>query len=171
MNAYAAMLRAVNLGPHQKIGKDELLAAAHAAGLVRPETVSTSGNLVFESDRTEAEIMQRLGDALARHFGKEKGLFIRSAAELQAIVAANPFADRPGNLAMVLFLSGPPAADAHSGMVAPDGEQARLGAREIYLFYPAGQGRSKLKLTALKAGTTRNLNTVMKLAALAAARG
>jgi hypothetical protein len=36
------------------------------------------------------------------------------------------------------------------------------------VHYPIGSGRSKLKLPALKAGTSRNLNTVRKLADLAA---
>jgi uncharacterized protein (DUF1697 family) len=43
-----------------------------------------------------------------------------------------------------------------------------LGVREIYIHYPNGQGQSKLKIPAAKAGTVRNLNTVAKLAELAA---
>jgi len=54
-------------------------------------------------------------------------------------------------------------------MVAPDGEEARLGEREIYIHYPNGQGRSKLKLPAAKAGTARNINTISKLAGMAGA--
>jgi len=43
----------------------------------------------------------------------------------------------------------------------------RLAGHEIYIHFPNGSGRSKLKLPAAKAGTARNLNTVRKLAALA----
>jgi uncharacterized protein (DUF1697 family) len=42
--------------------------------------------------------------------------------------------------------------------------------REIYVHYPAGQGRSKMKLPAARAGTARNINTVAKLAELAGGR-
>jgi len=43
----------------------------------------------------------------------------------------------------------------------------RLGKREIYVHYPTGMGRSKLRIPAAKAGTARNMNTVSKLAELA----
>jgi uncharacterized protein (DUF1697 family) len=54
-------------------------------------------------------------------------------------------------------------------MVAPDGEEAVAAARGIYVHYPIGSGKSKLKLPALKPGTSRNLNTVRKLAEMARA--
>jgi uncharacterized protein (DUF1697 family) len=43
------------------------------------------------------------------------------------------------------------------------------GAREIYVFYPDGQGASKLRIAAAKTGTARNINTVAALAKLAGA--
>jgi uncharacterized protein (DUF1697 family) len=42
-----------------------------------------------------------------------------------------------------------------------------LGRREIYVHYPGGQGRSKLRIPAATKGTARNMNTVAKLAQLA----
>ena len=44
----------------------------------------------------------------------------------------------------------------------------RLGKREIYVAYGAGMGRSKLKIPAAAKGTARNINTIVKLAELAA---
>jgi uncharacterized protein (DUF1697 family) len=46
----------------------------------------------------------------------------------------------------------------------------RLGKREIYVHYPSGMGRSKLRIPAAKAGTARNMNTVARLAEMAAKR-
>jgi len=45
-----------------------------------------------------------------------------------------------------------------------DTEEIELGIREIYVHYPNGIGDSKLKIPAAKAGTARNMNTVVKLA-------
>jgi len=42
-----------------------------------------------------------------------------------------------------------------------------LGDREIFVHYPSGMGRSKLKIPAAKTGTARNMNTVAKLAEMA----
>jgi uncharacterized protein (DUF1697 family) len=39
-----------------------------------------------------------------------------------------------------------------------------LGAREIFVHYPSGQGSSKLKIAAAREGTARNMNTVATLA-------
>jgi uncharacterized protein (DUF1697 family) len=46
-------------------------------------------------------------------------------------------------------------------------EEMRLGAREIYVHYGAGMGRSKLKIPAAKHGTARNMNTIAKLVSMA----
>ena len=46
-------------------------------------------------------------------------------------------------------------------------ERLALGSREIYVHYPSGQGRSKLRLAGKAPGTGRNMNTVARLAELA----
>jgi uncharacterized protein (DUF1697 family) len=52
-------------------------------------------------------------------------------------------------------------------LVIPGGEEIRPGKREIYIHYPDGMGRSKLKLPSLMGTTTaRNINTVAKLVAM-----
>ena len=90
--------------------------------------------------------------------------------DVDKLVADAPIPDAKPNFLLVYFLPEKPPGDALATMVAPDGEEAKLAGREIYVHYPNGSGRSKLKLPALKPGTSRNLNTVRKLAEMAAAR-
>ena len=47
------------------------------------------------------------------------------------------------------------------------GEEVALGAREIYVHYGAGMGRSKLRIPGARTGTARNMNTIAKLVQLA----
>jgi hypothetical protein len=47
-------------------------------------------------------------------------------------------------------------------------EELRLGPHEIYVHYPDGIGRSKLRIPAAGGGTARNMNTLAELAAMAA---
>lgn len=47
-------------------------------------------------------------------------------------------------------------------------EEIVQGDRVIYTHYPSGMGRSKLLIPAAAQGTARNLNTVAKLAGMAA---
>jgi uncharacterized protein (DUF1697 family) len=66
-------------------------------------------------------------------------------------------------------LDEPPAPNALDNIRGQKDEEVRLGAREFYVAYGAGMGRSKLKIPAAAAGTARNINTIKRLAELAAA--
>ena len=46
----------------------------------------------------------------------------------------------------------------------------RLGACEIFVYYPSGIGKSKLKIPAARMGTARNLSTIAKLVEMTATR-
>jgi uncharacterized protein (DUF1697 family) len=74
----------------------------------------------------------------------------------------------PANLTVAIFLDKSPAADALEVISGQASEQLRPGRREIYVYYPDGQGKSKLRIPAAKNGTARNMNTVAKLAEMAA---
>jgi uncharacterized protein (DUF1697 family) len=54
--------------------------------------------------------------------------------------------------------------------VDANGETMALGKREIFIHYPSGMGRSRLRIAAAKNDTARNMNTVARLAELAAKR-
>jgi uncharacterized protein (DUF1697 family) len=94
---------------------------------------------------------------------------LRSADELEALIEKNPFKREPPNRVVVVFMNDAPTAKAVSAVVSPDGEQLRLAAPDLFVYYPNGLGTSKLKLPFAKHGTARNLNTVGKLANMARA--
>jgi len=68
---------------------------------------------------------------------------------------------------VAIFLDEKPPKDAIENAKNIADERMALGTREIYVHYPSGQGRSKLKIPAAARGTARNMNTVAKLAELA----
>ena len=84
------------------------------------------------------------------------------------MLKANPFPQAEGRYAYAIFLDHPPPRDALDHVAGRTNEEIRLGKREIFVHYPTGMGRSKLKITAARAGTARNMNTVAKLAEIAA---
>ena len=168
MTAFIALLRAVNVGGTGKLPMPELKAMCDASGFAKARTYIASGNAVFESDLTEAEVQAQLAEALERYAGKPVGVLVRTAAEMAAVADANPFAGRPGNRVTAIFLDAPPPKEALAAAVGVTLEEMALGRREIYVHYPDGQADSKLRIPAAKTGTARNLNTVVKLAELAA---
>jgi uncharacterized protein (DUF1697 family) len=168
MTSYVALLRAANVGGTGKLPMAELKAMAERAGFIRARTYIASGNLLFESDRSEAEVKAELERALDAYAGKPVGVLVRTACELAEVLAANPFAHAPGNRAMAIFLDRPPPPDALEAVSGRKDEALALGRREIYVHYPGGMAHSKLRIPAARAGTARNLNTVAKLAQIAA---
>ena len=168
MTAFIALLRAVNVGGTAKLPMTELKAMCDAVGFAKARTYIASGNAVFESALDEAEVQRRLSEALERYAGKPVGVLVRTAAEMAAVAEANPFTGRPGNRVNAIFLDAPPPKDALAAAVGVTAEDLALGLREIYVHYPDGQADSKLRIPAAKTGTARNLNTVIKLAELAA---
>jgi uncharacterized protein (DUF1697 family) len=169
MTVFVALLRAVNVGGTGSLPMAELKAICEGLGFSDVKTYIQSGNVLFRSDEAEKTVEERLDEALGKTMGKRPGVMVRSHKELDGIVANAPFPDAKPNFMLVYFLPEKAPGDALATIVAPDGEEAKLAGREIYVHYPNGSGRSKLKLPALKTGTSRNLNTVRKLAEMAAA--
>jgi uncharacterized protein (DUF1697 family) len=124
--------------------------------------------VVFESRLMEAAVRDALAKALTKTMGKNLSkpvdLVVRTAAEMRAVLKANPFADREGAKVAVAFLSGALPRRALDDFVAPGGEDIGPGKRAVYIYYSNGMGRSKLKLPKdLGVVTVRNINTVGKL--------
>ena len=167
MTAFVSLLRAVNVGGTGKLPMTELKAMCEGAGFRSVRTYIASGNVVFESTKTEAQLKAILEAALKAYAGKPVGVLVRTAAEMAAVLAGNPFAQMPGSRVVAYFLDGAPTKDALQTVANQTCEQLRLGKREIYVYYPDGMGNSKLKIAAAKAGTARNMNTIAKLAVMA----
>jgi uncharacterized protein (DUF1697 family) len=167
MSAFSALLRAVNVGGTGKLPMTELKAMCETAGFSSVKTYIASGNVVFKTAKSEAQVKAVLEAALAALAGKPVGVMVRTAAEMAAVLAANPFADMPSNRVATWFMDKAPPADALTAVTGQASEQLALGVREIYAFYPDGMGQSKLKIAAARTGTARNMNTVAKLAEMA----
>lgn len=173
---HAALLRGINVGGHAKIPMRELAELFGSLGHGEVATYIQSGNVVFRSAGGRPDVVARaLEEAIARRFGQNVTVILRTPAELVSIATANPFPeaeDEPSKL-HVLFLDRLPAGTAIAGL-DPDrspGDLFQAAGREVYLRFPAGSGRTKLTLDWFERqlgvkGTARNWNTLLKLIAL-----
>jgi uncharacterized protein (DUF1697 family) len=168
MPAYIALLRAVNLMNTVRLSMADLKQLCEKAGCANVRTYIASGNVVFTSTKREAAVKAALESALERHAGRPIPVMVRTAAEMAEVLARNPFPHMPANKTLAIFLDAPPASDTLKTVAARKDEEIRLGKREVYVFYPNGQGQSRLRIPAASSGTGRNLNTVAKLAEMAA---
>ena len=178
MTTHVGLLRAINLGAHNRVSMRELCALLSSLDMQEPRSLLQSGNVVFGSDvKSPAKLESVLEAALAKRLGVETDWFVRTAKEWHAIIAANPFPkqakDDPGHLVVMCLKDAPDAAAVTALQQAITGrEVVRAGGRHAYFVYPDGMGRSKLTIKLIEkklgtSGTARNWNTVLKLGAVA----
>lgn len=164
VTVHIALLRAVNLGSHNKVAMGDLRKMATDLGFEDVRTLLQGGNLVFRSSETGAELERLLETTARKELGLDTDFIVRTAAQWKKIVAGNPFPKEarsdPGHLVLMACKEAPGSSlkisGAKSEIVKPKG-------KEIYIVYPDGIGVSRLKLTGF-VGTGRNWNTVLKLA-------
>ncbi|HEX4297411.1 MAG TPA: DUF1697 domain-containing protein, partial [Devosia sp.] len=102
MTRYAAFLRGVNLGK-RTVRSAELKAAFEAMGFGAVKTLLASGNVLFET-RPGKGLKATIEAGLKQQFGFEVGTVLRSADELEAMVAADPFKGVPESEAVKLHV-------------------------------------------------------------------
>jgi len=179
MAVIICLLRGVNVGGHNKCPMQELRALCELLKLEKPQTYVQSGNVVFRTKETNlASLTARFRNAFEKKFGFRPEVVLRTAAELKAAVARNPFgkraAEEPAKLAL-MFLAEKPGRGAEAVLAKlPRGrEEMRLDGRDLYIYFPEGMGQSKLPWPTLgeklgTSGTARNWNTVTTLLEMAA---
>jgi uncharacterized protein (DUF1697 family) len=180
MTLHFALLRAVNLPGHNKVGMAELRKLLTDLGFEDVQSLLQSGNLAFRSEsRTSAQLEGLLEAEAKKRLGFTTDFFVRTASEWRTVVAGNPFPEEaerdPGHLIVMFLKQAPDAKDVAALQQAITGrEVVRAKGRHAYIVYPDGVGRSRLTNVIIekKLGTRstgRNWNTVLKLGALAGA--
>ena len=177
MTTYIGVLRAINLGAHNKIAMSDLRAMMEKLGLEECQTLILSGNIVFKCASGSVEKVEKMLEAAStKHLGVTTDYFVRTAKEWQAIIAANPFKKEakndPARLIMMCLRDAPSADQVKALQAAIKGREiVKASGRQAYIVYPDGQGRSKLTIKMIEnalgtRGTARNWNTVLKLGEL-----
>ncbi|SDC78141.1 DUF1697 domain-containing protein [Actinokineospora iranica] len=176
MNAYAALLRGVNVGGRTRIAMADLRSLLTTLGYTDVRTVLQSGNAVFTAPETDpATLESTIEEALAAELGLTTRCLIRTGPELQTVLTAHPLADVADNgskmLAVFLSATPDPALAAEHDPVALDPDTIRIGDRVVYQWCPAGIAEAPALVPFLErkwriTATARNWNTVTKLAAL-----
>jgi len=177
MTTHVALLRGINVGTAKRVAMAALRELATSLGYADVRTHLNSGNLLLSTDEDAGTLRQRLEQGIEERFGLHADVVVRSAAELTAALAANPFPDGDPSRVTIAFLAAPaPAGTAErlAGLAADD-EPVVVGDREVYVEYSHGQADSRLATGFVRAlgvpVTVRNLRTVTALAALSALAG
>jgi uncharacterized protein (DUF1697 family) len=172
MARHIVLLRGINIGSRNRIAMPELRNALEAAGFDDVQTYVQSGNVVLSSGTSAAEVARACERQIAKSFGLELDVLVRTRAQLAKVVDRNPLetvATDPKRY-QVSFLSAAPSAQVVRKLEETAAEQERVvfAGREIYAWHPEGIGRSRLWTLLAGRGlgvtaTARNWTTVTKL--------
>lgn len=178
MTRYVACLRGVNVGGNP-LRMDWLREACEKLGLTSVQTYLQSGNIVFSSRLSAARLAGLLKDTIDAHTVRPVPVIVRSATELAAVVAANPFLGQSGidpRKLHVTFLDKAPGKPdlARLAELAGTRDQYHLIRREVYLHCPINYVDTRLSNAAIEktlavSATTRSWNTVTQLLSLVSA--
>ncbi|MEM8509226.1 MAG: DUF1697 domain-containing protein [Bacteroidota bacterium] len=176
METYIAFLRGINVSGQKKIKMADLRNALELAGLEKVQTYIQSGNLVFKSKEENTSVLENvIREQITRDFGFDVPVMVMTANRIAQILEKDPFKDLRdmGNTYYVLLKMkpDPDRVTAFEDMTF-ENEQFVVTDTCVYLYCTAGYGKAKLNNNFIErklkvAATTRNLNTLKKMMALA----
>jgi uncharacterized protein (DUF1697 family) len=143
MPRYAAFLRGMNVGGH-RITSGELRARFAELGFRDVGTFRASGNVIFVAHAEPLrEMAVRIEEGLAVSLGYGVPVFLRTASEVRAIAAHEPFAQpllaASRGKPQVALLSARPAAQARKVVLALSTDEDRLAFGDAELHWlPSG---------------------------------
>ncbi|TMK58000.1 MAG: DUF1697 domain-containing protein [Actinobacteria bacterium] len=175
MQRYVAFLRGMNLGG-RRIKNEDLRRHFEEMGLEEVATFRASGNVIFSTTKREEEGMLagRVEAELDERLGYDVPVFLRSAKEIKAIAAQEPFAAEAvarskGKLQVSLLKKKPSAAVKKKVLaLAADEDLLAVEGRELYWLPSGGLLESGLDLKAIEkllgTDTRRTMGTIEQIA-------
>jgi uncharacterized protein (DUF1697 family) len=171
MAKYVAFLRGVNVGG-RIVKMAELNACLEAAGFSDVKTYLQSGNVVFESDKSQAALKAELETLLSKTFNYPAKVQVVAIAKLKEIIKDNPFSNAPADYHQyVIFIENSLETQLVAEAGKQLGEQVQAGDGVVYWKVKKGETlktpfaklltKSKYK----EFNTNRNINTLQKITA------
>lgn len=173
---YAALLRGINVGGKSLVPMARLRACVEGAGFDDVSTYIASGNVFFSAPRRSAAALEaELERALEAEFDLPIMVFVRTPAQLAAVVAAVPkhWVGSKELRANGIFLAREiDRASIVDALPPRDGIDQAVYVKGTLLWATRVEGLTRSRLSKLPGSsiyrqvTVRNLNTTLKLAEL-----
>jgi uncharacterized protein (DUF1697 family) len=178
MIKFVALLRGINVGGHKKVKMEDLRRLFESFGFKNVKTYIASGNVLFETEETDIpNLRKKIEKKLMQAFGFKVAVILRTIPEIKELIILNPFknikVDENVRL-YVTFLAEKPKSGLKLPYESP-GKDFRILQKtngEIFsVLYVLPTARTVDLMTLIekefgKVSTTRNWNTVQKIAAI-----
>lgn len=174
MTVTIALLQGVNVGKNKRISMADFRELIASLGGEDAKTIANSGNIVFRhgDNRTEEELRFEIERAVTDHVGVPVPTITRTGAEMRQVVEVNPYPEIDDPKCLHVEFLTEPVEGVLDGIDFGDDHLTLLG-REIYMHLPNKMSGTTYDARTLfkRLGThhtSRNWNTVIKLAEIAA---
>ncbi len=178
MNTIIALLRGINVSGQKKIRMDDLKMLCEQIGLQKVQTYIQSGNILFQSTIEDTEELACLiTEAIQQKYGFAVETILCTPADLENIIAENPFQDLPEKGLYYTLLKQTPDAEKWAKLLESTSTYLPdrfAGAGKVIYLGVLAYGNSKLSNNFFEnklkvVATTRNHNTMLKLIELSRA--
>ncbi|WP_353779077.1 DUF1697 domain-containing protein [Winogradskyella sp. 3972H.M.0a.05] len=171
MNTYIALLKGINVGGHRKVPMAELRELLAKVGFKDVRTYIQSGNVVLKSsEKSNEAIEDSIQKAIAKHFGFEVFVMIKTRNDLKRIFDNCPFSEEKKKSSYFTILHSSPSEDmiAEASQKIYENEEYTIIDDCIYYYCEKGYAKAKFNMNYFErklntTGTTRNYNTMVKL--------
>jgi uncharacterized protein (DUF1697 family) len=166
---HVAFLRAINIGG-RRASSVQLTAALENAGFQNVAAFRASGNLIFDADRgSPAGDAPGVDEVLSRALGFEVRSFLRTADEVRAIAAFEPFPPEivdasQGKLQVALLAKAPPKRVRDEVLaLATNADHLAIRGRELYWLPSGPTMRTDLNLRLIDSMVGENTRRTKKM--------
>jgi len=176
MQKFVSLLRGINVGSHRKIRMADLKTMFTNIGFNNPVTYIQSGNVIFDSEINDVEIIESLiSKAILDTFGYQVPVLVKTSSDFDSIITNNPFYSGSVDTKKLhfTFLSRVPSSTDVKNVDLTDFgvDKFKIIRDMIYLYIESPYHKTKLSNLFFEkqlkvSTTTRNWNTSNKLVAL-----
>lgn len=170
------LIRGINVGG-KTLPMANLRAICERIRLKDAQTYIQSGNIFFESGKSNSDIERALENGIEKDFGYTVTAMVREPELFEHLIDSNPFEGRDPKFLSVTILGQSPKAELVATLDSVDhGEdEFRVEKDAIYIYCPGGYGNTRLTNNFIESklqtrATTRNWRTFNKLLEIAKKR-
>jgi len=170
---YVAFLRGINVSGKNMIKMEKLRELFSSQGFDNVKSYINSGNVIFETVKsTNEKLATRIKEAIAGEFSMEISVMVRTMAEIEALINADPFEkkQKDGQDIFVVFLAEKLSAEKEKLLLdqnRPTEMFATLGPNVFCLmdhgFVDSLLGKKFIDNKLKTPATARNIRTVNKI--------
>ncbi len=174
-NAFAVLLRGVNLGQHNKVSMPDLRSALTDGGFSSVTTLLQSGNVAVTADGNCEAVAHKVSTVITDAFHLDIPCIAVDRKRLDIVMSRCPLLDVATDpKRLIAIVVSKPITPAMIKAFDPrqlDPDNARIGDSVVYQWCPDGSSNAPQLLQRMErkwsvTATARNWNTMTKLAAM-----